>query len=50
MTSVPSGVRIPRRSLLTIGATGSGKSETLKHFADQLQADRDSQIVVFGWL
>ena len=41
------GVRIPRRTLLTLGASGSGKSETLKHFADDLRADPDSQILVY---
>lgn len=41
------GLRIPRRTLLTLGASGSGKSETLKHFADQLRTDQDSQIVVY---
>lgn len=41
------GVRIPRRTLLTLGASGSGKSETLKHFADDLRADPNSQIVVY---
>ena len=41
------GVRIPRRTLLTLGTSGAGKSETLKHFADDLRADPDSQIVVY---
>lgn len=41
------GVAIPRRSLLTLGASGSGKSETLKHFVDQLRNDPTEPVVVF---
>ncbi|KYH23734.1 type IV secretion-system coupling protein DNA-binding domain protein [Halalkalicoccus paucihalophilus] len=41
------GVRIPHRSLLTLGASGAGKSETLKHFVDQLQNDPNEPVVVY---
>ncbi|WP_245998582.1 type IV secretory system conjugative DNA transfer family protein [Halalkalicoccus subterraneus] len=41
------GIRIPRRSLLTLGASGAGKSETLKHFVDQLQNDPNEPVVVY---
>jgi Type IV secretion-system coupling protein DNA-binding domain len=41
------GVQIPRRSLLTLGASGAGKSETLKHFVDQLQNDPNEPVVVY---
>lgn len=40
------GVRIPRRSLLTLGASGAGKSETLKHVVDQLQNKPNEPVVV----
>ncbi|ADJ16965.1 Type IV secretory pathway VirD4 protein-like protein (plasmid) [Halalkalicoccus jeotgali B3] len=40
-------MHVPRRSLLTLGASGAGKSETLKHFVDQLQADPSEPVVVF---
>lgn len=42
-----SAVPIPRRSLLTLGASGSGKSETLKWFVDQLQNDPNEPVVVY---
>lgn len=41
------GVRIPRRSLLALGASGAGKSETLKHFVDQLQNKAGEPVVVY---
>ncbi|MDL5363896.1 type IV secretory system conjugative DNA transfer family protein [Halalkalicoccus sp. NIPERK01] len=41
------GVRIPRRSLLALGTSGAGKSETLKHFVDQLQNDPTEPVVVY---
>ncbi|ADJ16819.1 TraD protein [Halalkalicoccus jeotgali B3] len=41
------GMRIPRRSLLTLGASGAGKSETLKHFVDQLQNEPNEPVVVY---
>ena len=40
-TAVP----IPRRSLLTLGASGSGKSETLKHFTSQIDVTEHPYIV-----
>lgn len=40
-------MHVPRRSLLTLGASGAGKSETLKHFVDQLQNDPSEPVVVF---
>lgn len=42
-----SAMHVPRRSLLTLGASGAGKSETLKHFVDQLQNDPSEPVVVF---
>lgn len=39
-------VSIPRRSLLTLGASGSGKSETLKHFVSQMDF-RNAPVVVY---
>lgn len=42
-----SAVPIPRRSLLTLGASGSGKSETLKHFVAQLGMDPREPVVVY---
>lgn len=41
------GVQIPRRSLLALGASGAGKSETLKHFVDQLQNEANEPVVVY---
>lgn len=41
------GIRVPRRSLLTLGASGAGKSETLKHFVDQLRNEPDEPVVVY---
>lgn len=42
-----SAVPIPRRSLLTLGASGSGKSETLKWFVDQLQSEPNEPVIVY---
>ncbi|KYH24629.1 hypothetical protein HAPAU_36120 [Halalkalicoccus paucihalophilus] len=46
-TAFIKGVRIPRRSLLALGASGAGKSVTLKHFVDQLQNDPNEPVVVY---
>lgn len=40
-------MHVPRRSLLTLGASGAGKSETLKHVVDQLQNDPSEPVIVF---
>ncbi|WP_245998616.1 type IV secretory system conjugative DNA transfer family protein [Halalkalicoccus subterraneus] len=42
-----SAVPVPRRSLLTLGASGSGKSETLKWFVDQLQSEPNEPVIVY---
>lgn len=41
------GIHIPRRSLLTLGASGAGKSETIKHFVSQLRTNPNEPVVVF---
>lgn len=41
-------VSIPRaRSILALGATRSGKTETIKHFIDQMNADADEPVIVY---
>lgn len=40
-------MHVPRRTTLALGASGSGKSETLKHFASQLRSNPNEPVVVF---
>ena len=44
---IDDSIRVPRHSLLTLGASGAGKSETLKHFVEQLQTEPTEPVVVF---
>lgn len=44
---VDEAMHVPRRSLLTLGASGAGKSEALKHFVDQLRSNPEEPIIVF---